>query len=710
MVLEKKETKNNLSNEKKDLQKNVLDMNLSSLNEKVELSDSAKKTLEIMKDTKMYTTLKNIEKDWKIPDFSVEKYAHDIDVTVMNYLHQTFLETGKESEFKITQASMDTISVGTQFAMMEAFQTSGSDIFTNFSTIQTNSVGNVFDGLCKVFAPDGLIGKVFTKAGNINTMKQLANRVQNCIWYISSKTWTGKQLWDGSKCTQLNNPNEFRKLVNNKIRDTDTSKKTLQEVGITLSDTEISAADKILWEDQLKAIANATSMDEGSINAIQKSLPVAMNILQQRSTYKTKASELMDKVGGFLSIDLLWLWTLWSLLEISSPAELFGYKRGKEKKWLVNFVLKVMWFENGLEWLHRSYVEENIATNLHNHPDKEIKESFIKDSLADYQEHVQWTYTGTDLLVKYNLQNSKETFMTNVPTQYDTLKNALVTGLKDKETCLNPAVVTSLWIRVNKDANWNASIDATAFTAEDIVVKYLDKEIPELVKNEDFMTNIKDSSHFALALMGNLVADRYFIEWVLIWSEETASYLANSSSVVKSSDEKVQTDEQLLTTIQTELDSKKSPVKAEWVISTSKKYSVPVEYIMAIMKNDSAYGTTGVAVHTHNPGNVGNVDNGTTKDWGTREAWVNAVGQNLQYRIKEYKRVYTGYPTLQALADNVWPDGKWFLSDQWNYKKENKDRIWAYMSAKNGWKTVLNIENDLTVLWITNRVEYLMAA
>jgi len=65
------------------------------------------------------------------------------------------------------------------------------------------------------------------------------------------------------------------------------------------------------------------------------------------------------------------------------------------------------------------------------------------------------------------------------------------------------------------------------------------------------------------------------------------------------------TDEQLKSNIASELLKYKSPVSADMVMSTFKKFKVPTEYIMAFMKNDSHYGTDGDrAIDNHNPGNV----------------------------------------------------------------------------------------------------------
>lgn len=138
------------------------------------------------------------------------------------------------------------------------------------------------------------------------------------------------------------------------------------------------------------------------------------------------------------------------------------------------------------------------------------------------------------------------------------------------------------------------------------------------------------------------------------------------------------------------------PLTAEMIIISAQKHKVPVEYIMAIMRNDSHYGTKWLGAKTHNPGNVGNTDDGSTKNWWTRENGVDAVAKNLARRIKEYQNIYgNSMPSIKELANNQWPDKKWFLSSQWNYKKKNKERLGAYMTAKNWWDNVENISNQL---------------
>lgn len=72
-----------------------------------------------------------------------------------------------------------------------------------------------------------------------------------------------------------------------------------------------------------------------------------------------------------------------------------------------------------------------------------------------------------------------------------------------------------------------------------------------------------------------------------------------------------------------------SPVTGEMVMSASLAYSVDTRLIMAIMEQDSSFGTAGVAVSTLNPGNVGNTDDGSTVTYGSWQEGVTAVAEWL---------------------------------------------------------------------------------
>ena len=72
-----------------------------------------------------------------------------------------------------------------------------------------------------------------------------------------------------------------------------------------------------------------------------------------------------------------------------------------------------------------------------------------------------------------------------------------------------------------------------------------------------------------------------------------------------------------------------SPVTGEMVMSATEAYIVDARLMMAIMEQDSSFGTAGKAVRTLNPGNVGNDDSGNTRTYESWQEGVTAVAEWL---------------------------------------------------------------------------------
>ncbi len=72
-----------------------------------------------------------------------------------------------------------------------------------------------------------------------------------------------------------------------------------------------------------------------------------------------------------------------------------------------------------------------------------------------------------------------------------------------------------------------------------------------------------------------------------------------------------------------------SPVTGEMVMSAALAYDVDTRLMMAIMEQDSSFGTAGKAVRTLNPGNVGNDDSGNTRTYESWQEGVTAVAEWL---------------------------------------------------------------------------------
>ena len=72
-----------------------------------------------------------------------------------------------------------------------------------------------------------------------------------------------------------------------------------------------------------------------------------------------------------------------------------------------------------------------------------------------------------------------------------------------------------------------------------------------------------------------------------------------------------------------------SPVTAAMILNAATKYEVDVRLVMALMEQDSRFGTAGLAIRTRNPGNVGNDDDGNTVTYNTWDEGVEAVARWL---------------------------------------------------------------------------------
>jgi len=71
-----------------------------------------------------------------------------------------------------------------------------------------------------------------------------------------------------------------------------------------------------------------------------------------------------------------------------------------------------------------------------------------------------------------------------------------------------------------------------------------------------------------------------------------------------------------------------SPVTGEMILNAVGQFSVDIPLLMAIMQNDSAFGTAGVGANTFNPGNIGNTGS-ETRTYDSWQGGVTAVAEWL---------------------------------------------------------------------------------
>ena len=712
--LEKTEKDNKFKWELKNLKVDVINQKLNNL----ELSKSSKQILDLIEKksdwtkTNMYQKLEKLE--WW--EFNIEKFATDIDKTTRKYLYQSFID--KNWEFKVSDDVVSSMSVWVQFAMMKTLTVEWKkwvDFLSSFSEIKTDSVTWMFDGLFDTLKWNKWL---FGKVGKLNEFYVLANRFQNLIWYVSYNSGKEKPLWDGSKVAEIMNSAKFVKLLDNPILDSQDwlFKRNASEVGLTISEpsqqTEMSNEDK----EFLQAIADDPNIpiDKKTIDTIRKAIPTAQNILEKRLTFKDAISSIVDKIWWLLEINIFWLWTIWSLLWFNGPLDMLRSEKW-QKKWILDFILIWMWFQWWVEWVHREYVRKNIDENL----DSDEKKNFISEMFKYYDKEKKTEYKWVNTIDKFWLSKMNDSLKNKIPTQYDLIKKSLSENISWNEKLINPAILAKYGFKNfllderSVDKNWKevlkSVVDDTKLDQlnidEKFVDKYLEDTFKELISDDNFMKDIENPDQFTLALMWKFVAGNWFVEWVLIWEETVDDYLRDRETQSKFENiNKNLSDEEILKNIDTELKNNNSKIEAKDVLGSSKKYDVPVEYIMAFMKNDSTYATAWKWARTNNPGNIWNDDVGNEKNYENLKDGVYALWEHLRQRIDEYKKVYwlVSFPTAKELADNIWPDGKWFLSNQENYKAPNLERKGAYMTKESWWFSVDKFVRNLTISWISN--------
>lgn len=75
-----------------------------------------------------------------------------------------------------------------------------------------------------------------------------------------------------------------------------------------------------------------------------------------------------------------------------------------------------------------------------------------------------------------------------------------------------------------------------------------------------------------------------------------------------------------------------SPITGAMIFQSAVANGITPGILAAVLQHESCYGTLGAGAHTHNPGNVGNVDSGATQDLGTWQAGVEACAVQLARR------------------------------------------------------------------------------
>lgn len=453
-----------------------------------------------------------------------------------------------------------------------------------------------------------------------------------------------------------------------------------------------------------------------------------------------------------------------------------------------------MWVEWGLDWLHQKYTMDALMEDIPDGPKKkaiasahELLSAMSPSELAEFNKE-----DANYVAVLKKIKNIETSVMYDkIPKNAAAMSDLLLKSIEGTATepwalphisllekyakqCVTYEKVEVEWEKKKKKV---PVIDASKFNATDFVNKMWAKPFLDMVadiETKGQAVKIWSTTDLATLYVGSVMSPRFvaaymdgtmnveeFIQPQAVVARVDAAPVVDASSETtttekeawstdvadetnSSNQENVQFEDSPLEELYTghnplessllhtaiDWELKNAPFKFTEVLASSRKFNVPIEYLMAFMKNDSSYGSKGKALRTLNPGNVWNTGKWgdqnsikwkTWKRWedyidydGTRifdswEAWVGAVWKNLQRRIKEYREVYPHrYPTPKELADNIWPDGKGFLRN-YNRWKLNSERKWAYMEAVVWPKAVNTYAFDLIKKWISNRQEFFKA-
>lgn len=529
-----KEQKMELERDLKDLQKQLDD--LQAIEQQTQLSTTKSETKKLEKsvdktkaDTEWayrlirWTTMETKLKEAGKSDSEVKEFAESIDATVRKYYD-------KELE-GFSHKIKNSVCVWTQFAMMETMTqegVNGTQFFEMFSQTNTSSGVAAVEWLFKSFS-GGITGMLW----GLNKWTKffgLANKVENFTQFLKIHKNT---LAKAEDIPELMNPAKCMDLLKNPLRDkTENIYTTPISTLLTLNKTDwvelVAGGDE---EKKLKAIADNTfgAMDtkqiDGAVKAMEKSLVTADKFLDMRGTYQDKATDLLLKVKSFLDIDIPLLGKLGPLFGVNWPADVLGKRGNKKKKWVLDFVFRILGFPGGVQWVHEKYIKEEMNLAM-------VDDSFVKSAYGKYEAKIASDAAKTNddagsTWKKFEstfggLKEEEKIFLKGkFPPQYASLKWSIVDALNESTPLspikINPNAVMAFAPELIVTSGAVQYVDVNKIKDKDAFAdKYLAYIIPKLAGSGDqFISSASvNSNTFALAIFGNLIAEKFFVEGV----------------------------------------------------------------------------------------------------------------------------------------------------------------------------------------------------
>lgn len=158
--------------------------------------------------------------------------------------------------------------------------------------------------------------------------------------------------------------------------------------------------------------------------------------------------------------------------------------------------------------------------------------------------------------------------------------------------------------------------------------------------------------------------------------------------------------------------SPKSPMiaAAPSIIQIAQQNNIDPKLMLAIMGQESSYGTAGRAVKTFNVANIGNVDSGANTNWGTWENGIQALAKNINQRVVNPKSTTTTNNNINISSTGRQKDDKYQtaagkMAD--DYTTASKDFVVqrnAFQSAINTNVNTKNPQDDIALVYAFNKV------
>ena len=633
--------------------------------------------------TKFYEKKFNIDSKEKVPGYITDVFVPATERYLMDMLKETWHENNVNFLWEITKLNLESIS--SLFTGINDFSKKFTVPYSRWKALlnvvdfvslpknqeQAKKLKNpyeVYENILK----DPIFTKVFKSDG------------ENSDTVVNINTIT----WDQFNLTDLKTPLSQEELD-----------KKLEE-----------------WKSKMKAELWSIQMVE-SPDTVKKILWV----LDKADSFMTSTKKLWDNLID--SIDSFW--NMAQAVNNSFWFDARNFLKKLEKKpiiWgIISFVLSLLGFSWWIWGIEKAWKKKKIDRDLDSTKRDYIEEVYKKYMLNKKIE----SSTAKNLLNKYWIKVDAK-YEDKFAIDIDLIKSEIEEKIWENWELLNPSTLKSIntnnfkWkdfveeIKDWKKKTLKLKKSLTESERQNFIEWYV-HTVLEQYKKKSKLENLKDADTLAFSMIAWVTLNKDdVIDWVEAevflpsqfyekpeWSEwssddnetkekaENLNYWEDLSSAKKA-------------VIKWELDSVKSPITTDNIIESSKTYNMPVEYIMAIIKNDSSYWTAWKWERTKNPWNVWNMDDGSTKNFNTWQEWLNAATKVLKDRVDEYQKVYGNeeYPWIKYLVENRWPDGKWFLSNQKNYKQPNEYRwnqapYWAYMTAKAWPENVSNIEKGL---------------